>query len=130
MTELAKALSKVLGDCEKTGLLVQLKGPDECRNPIPIRSSSIRRVELARQTVKGRVGPQLSIYLERELPGAATLDYQPPKKGKARWPSSQPWPITPTTGWSALAPHHARTGRRPHEGNSRVGRQQRQTGGL
>ncbi|MCE9544320.1 MAG: HDIG domain-containing protein, partial [Planctomycetia bacterium] len=99
-------VAKVLGDYEKSGLLVRLKGPDEAaegnQDEILVYSSS---KDTAPQTVKVStvrltdVGPKLRAalehelkspelaariyaYFERELPSATTLDYQPPKVGE------------------------------------------------
>ncbi len=105
-TELAAAIGKVLADYEKNGLLVQLKGPDEAPETNPdeiivypmgkesaretVKVASVRlgelkpklRESLERQLSSLEVAARVFLYLERELPTATTLEYQPPKKGE------------------------------------------------
>ena len=104
--ELDAAMAKVLAEYEKNGLLGRLKGSDEAAEGNQeeiivagtgsdagrrtVKVSSVRlsdikpklREALEKELKSLELAARVFIYLERELPGVTTLEYQPPKMGE------------------------------------------------
>jgi len=105
--ELDAVLDRIFEEYEKNGLLLRLMGPDESAEgnqeeiiiATPgmdaarktVKVSSVRladikpklREALQKELKSLEAAARIFIYLERELPGAATLEYQPPKMGES-----------------------------------------------